>query len=90
VDFFKDRCRGGQPQSAATIFFRDKRSQKTGLGQGRDKFRRIGTFAIFFAPIAAGKISAQGTHGFAHLQNIIIVSQHSQVFRQSRSACQRR
>ena len=74
LDFLHDGGGRGHGQSAATVLFRYKSSEKASFGQRRDELGRIGALAIEPPPIFAGKIGAQCPHRFADRGEIGCVS----------------
>ena len=74
LDLFHDCGRRGHGQPAAAVLFRNKRGEKTGLGQRGDEFFRIGALAIEAAPIFAGKTRAQCPHRFTDRGKVVVRS----------------
>ena len=70
LDLFHDRRGGIHGQAAAAIFLGDERGEKSGLGQRRDEFLRVSALAVERAPIFAGKIRAERTHGLADRREV--------------------
>ncbi len=72
LDLLHDRRRGRHAQSAAAVFFRDQRGEKTSLRERRDEFGRIGTLAVERAPVFAGEFGAKRANGLADLREILV------------------